>query len=144
MLDLTERPLRAEGIDFVRLDGSMSQQAKDEALRRFATDCDVRVMLLSLKAGGVGLNLVSAQTVYLLDPWWNPAVEEQAIDRVHRIGQRYPVRVKHFLMRDSVEERIVQLQKKKAALVKGTLGAGGANKEEAKGMRVEELKLLFS
>ena len=69
MLDLTERPLRAEGIAFVRLDGSMSQPAKDEALRRFATDADVRVMLLSLKAGGVGLNLVSAQTVYLLDPW---------------------------------------------------------------------------
>ena len=63
-------------------------------------------MLLSLKSGGVGLNLVAAQTVYLLDPWWNPAVEEQAINRIHRIGQRYPVRVKHFMMSDSVEVRI--------------------------------------
>merc|ERR1711938_200870 len=69
----------------------MSQPARSATLRRFAEDDSLRVLLLSLRAGGVGLNLVSAQSVYLLDPWWNPAVEEQAIDRVHRIGQAHPV-----------------------------------------------------
>ena len=98
-------------------------------------------MLLSLRAGGVGINLVSAQTVYLMDPWWNPAVEEQAINRVHRIGQAYPVRVKRFFMQHSVEDRILELQRKKSALVKGALGAEGA--EDAKAMRLEDLKFLF-
>jgi SNF2 family DNA or RNA helicase len=99
-------------------------------------------MLLSLRAGGVGINLVSAQTVYLMDPWWNPAVEEQAINRVHRIGQAYPVRVKRFFMQHSVEDRILELQKKKSALVKGALG-GGQGGDDAKAMRVEDLKYLF-
>ena len=106
MLDLVERPLRAAGLHFVRLDGSMALPAREAALRSLASDDGTRIMLLSLKSGGVGLNLVAAQTVYLLDPWWNPAVEEQAINRIHRIGQRYPVRVKHFMMSDSVEVRI--------------------------------------
>lgn len=142
MLDLVQRPLSDAGIEYERLDGSMSQQARSATLARFASDDTVRVLLLSLRAGGVGLNLVAAQTVYLLDPWWNPAVEEQAINRVHRIGQAYPVRVKHLLMQASVEDRIVELQRKKSALVKGALGAADA--EEAKAMRVEDLKLLFS
>ena len=142
MLDLVERPLRADNLRFVRLDGSMSLPARGAALQRFASDPHTRVMLLSLKSGGVGLNLVAAQTVYLLDPWWNPAVEEQAVNRIHRIGQRYPVRVKHFMMSDSVEVRIHELQKKKAALVKGAIG--GVSKEDAKGVRVDELRLLFS
>ena len=101
----------------------------------------VRVLLLSLRAGGVGLNLTAAQTVYLIDPWWNPAVEEQAIDRVHRIGQAYPVRVKRLLMQESVEDRIMLLQAKKTAMIKGTLGAAD---EDAKAMRLEDLKMLFS
>ena len=139
MLDLLERPLRDEGIAFVRLDGAMSQQARCETLTRFGGDPNVPVLLLSLRAGGVGLNLVAAQTLYLLDPWWNPAVEEQAINRIHRIGQRYPVSVKRFLMERSVEERILELQKRKEALVKGALAQG----EDAKAMRVEDLKELF-
>ena len=84
---------------------------------------------------------VSAQTLYLLDPWWNPAVEEQAINRIHRIGQCYPVRIKRFLMQHSVEERIMELQRKKEALAKGTLET---SKDEAKAMRLEDLKSLFS
>lgn len=76
-----------------------------------------------------------------MDPWWNPAVEEQAINRVHRIGQAYPVRVKRFFMQHSVEDRILELQRKKSALVKGALGGQGA--EEARAMRVEDLKYLF-
>lgn len=141
MLDLVQRPLEAEGIVYERLDGSMSQQARGATLSRFEHDPAARVLLLSLRAGGVGLNLVAAQSVYLLDPWWNPAVEEQAINRVHRIGQVFPVRVKRFLMQHSVEDRILELQKKKASLVKGALGA--QDQEEAKAMRLEDLKLLF-
>merc|ERR1719231_1817968 len=110
---------------------------RSATLARFSEDDRVQVMLLSLRAGGVGLNLVAAQTVYLMDPWWNPAVEEQAINRVHRIGQCFEVRVKRFLMQHSVEDRILELQRKKSALVKGALGGQGA--EEAKKMKVEDL-----
>merc|ERR1719231_1788168 len=116
---------------------------RSATLARFSEDDRVQVLLLSLRAGGVGLNLVAAQTVYLVDPWWNPAVEEQAINRVHRIGQAYPVRVKRFLMQHSVEDRILELQQKKSALVKGALGAQG-EQETTKAQRVEELKWLFS
>lgn len=141
MLDLVQRPLEAASIAYERLDGAVSQAHRATTLARFAEDDSVRILLLSLRAGGVGLNLVAAQTVYLMDPWWNPAVEEQAINRVHRIGQAFPVRVKRFLMQHSVEDRIIELQQKKSALVKGALGAGA---EETKAMRVEDLKWLFS
>ena len=77
-----------------------------------------------------------------LSPWWNPAVEEQAINRVHRIGQRYPVVVRHFLMQGSVEARILELQRKKMAMVNSALGGG--TKEEAAKMRLDELKMLFT
>ncbi|KAJ1630699.1 P-loop containing nucleoside triphosphate hydrolase protein, partial [Pavlovales sp. CCMP2436] len=89
---------------------------REEAIRSFSTDDSVRVFLISLQAGGVGLNLVAADTVFLLDPWWNPAVEEQAIDRVHRIGQTRAVTVKRVVMRESVEQRILQLQERKRCL----------------------------
>ena len=141
MLELIQRTLAAEGYTYERLDGACTQAERQRSLRRFAEDDTVVVMLLSLRAGGVGLNLVSAQTVYLMDPWWNPAVEEQAINRVHRIGQPYPVRVKRFFMQHSVEDRILELQRKKSALVKGALGAESA--EDSKAMRLEDLKFLF-
>ena len=98
------------------------------------------MLLLSLRAASVGLNLTAARHVYLLDPWWNPAVEEQAVNRVHRIGQPFPVRIKRFLVQESVEQRMLDVQKRKAALVKGALET---SKEEARAMRVEDLKMLF-
>jgi len=88
MLDVVEAALRREPrLGYARLDGGMSSDERQRALRRFRDDRSVSVMLLSLKAGGVGLNLTAARNVFLLDPWFNPAVEEQAMDRVHRIGQ---------------------------------------------------------
>ena len=142
MLDLVQRPLEAAELRFERLDGKLSQPARASVLKRFAARDGPRILLLSLRAGGVGLNLVSAQTLYLLDPWWNPAVEEQAVNRIHRIGQRYPVRIKRFLVQDSVEERILELQKRKAALARGALG--GADGEEGRfKMGVEDFKFLF-
>jgi DNA repair protein RAD5 len=99
----------------------------------------VRVMLLSLKAGGLGLTLTCANLVLVVDPWWCPAAEQQAIDRVHRLGQKRDVQVKRFVIRDTVEQRILRLQEKKNMLVRGTL----ANRQEVQGLRLEELKELF-
>ena len=92
------------------------------------------MLLLSLKAGGTGLNLTAADHVFLLDPWWNPAVEEQAADRAHRIGQDKPVMVYRIVAKDTVEERILALQDRKRALsdaiVEGGGATGGVTKED--------------
>ena len=90
-----------------------------------AEDCPP-VMLISLKAGGTGLNLTAADHVFLCDPWWNPAVEDQAADRTHRIGQDRPVTIHRIIAADTVEERILLLQEKKRALGEAALGDGGA------------------
>lgn len=103
-----------EGLPFAYLDGhTKDRQAQVEA---FQKDNEVKIFLISLKAGGVGLNLTSAEYVFLLDPWWNPAVEAQAIDRAHRIGQENKVFIYKFISRDTVEEKIMALQSRKMAL----------------------------
>ncbi|MGM0576152.1 MAG: DEAD/DEAH box helicase [Myxococcota bacterium] len=119
-LDLVEPHLRAAGLDFVRLDGSTrDRQAVVDA---FQSDDGPPVMLISLKAGGTGLNLTAADHVFLLDPWWNPAVEDQAADRAHRIGQDKPVLVHRLVAEDTVEERILALQESKRALADAAMG----------------------
>ena len=150
MLDLIEVPLNDMRKKFVRLDGSMPQAHRDHSVKSFNDDPSVKVFLISMKAGGLGLNLISASRVFLLDPWWNPATEQQAIDRVHRLGQRKPVIVTRFIVTNSIEERIVELQDKKKRLVQGALGnklSGNANlsrnNKELREIRMEELKLLF-
>eukprot|EP01114_Cavostelium_apophysatum_P016220 TRINITY_DN4560_c0_g1_i4.p1 TRINITY_DN4560_c0_g1~~TRINITY_DN4560_c0_g1_i4.p1 ORF type:complete len:1288 (+),score=328.28 TRINITY_DN4560_c0_g1_i4:201-3866(+) len=110
MLDLVEIPLKREGIKFVRLDGSMPQNQREKSVTSFKEDPSVTVFLISTKAGGLGLNLTVASRVFLLDCWWNPATEDQAIDRVHRLGQTRPVHVTRFIIKDSIEERILELQ----------------------------------
>jgi SNF2 family DNA or RNA helicase len=115
-----EPELRARGIAFERIDGSVKRRA--ERVRRFQEDPDCRVFLISLKAGGVGLNLTAASYVFLLDPWWNPAVELQAIDRAHRIGQKRVVNAYRLVCRDTVEERVLELQSRKKALCEAILG----------------------
>jgi hypothetical protein len=104
MLDMVELTLRGASppIGCVRLDGAMSQRQRESAIRRFKTDSEVRVFVVSLKAGGLGLNLTAASLVILCDPWWNPSVEEQAIDRCHRLGQTRAVEVVRLVVRDSV------------------------------------------
>ena len=100
----------------------------------FQSDGGPPVMLVSLKAGGTGLNLTAADHVFLVDPWWNPAVEDQAADRAHRIGQDRPVMVYRMVAKDTVEERILALQAKKRGLADVALGAadhaGGITREE--------------
>jgi SNF2 family DNA or RNA helicase len=122
MLDLLEPKLRERGLAFVRLDGSTVDRAG--TVDRFQRDPEVPVFLVSLKAGGIGLNLTAADHVFLFDPWWNPAVEEQAFDRAHRIGQEKPVFVYRLVAAETVEERILDLQREKRALAE--LAAGGS------------------
>ncbi len=114
LLDRVEPLLRAANIGFTRLDGSTKDRAG--VVAEFQSDTGPRVMLVSLKAGGTGLNLTAADNVFLLDPWWNPAVEDQAADRAHRIGQERPVLVHRLVAESTVEERMLALQDKKRAL----------------------------
>jgi len=125
LLDLVEPHLHQHSIRFVRLDGSTVDRAG--VVAEFQADDGPPVMLLSLKAGGIGLNLTAADHVFLVDPWWNPAVEDQAADRAHRIGQDKPVMVYRLVARDTVEERILELQERKRGLADAALSeAGGA------------------
>jgi superfamily II DNA or RNA helicase len=122
MLDLIEPRLREENIAFTRLDGSTSDRAG--VVDKFQADDGPPVMLISLKAGGTGLNLTAADHVFLVDPWWNPAVEDQAADRAHRIGQDKPVFVYRLVAKDTVEEGILALQDRKRAIADSALAAG--------------------
>uniref|UniRef100_A0A7N0T786 Uncharacterized protein n=1 Tax=Kalanchoe fedtschenkoi TaxID=63787 RepID=A0A7N0T786_KALFE len=137
-LDLLEIPLRRKGIRFLRFDGSQSQKVRVTVLKEFNGDSDKTVLLMSLKAGGVGLNLTAASNVFLMDPWWNPAVEEQAIMRIHRIGQKRTVCVRRFIVKDTVEERMQQVQARKQQMI-----AGALTDQEVRSARIEELKMLF-
>jgi superfamily II DNA or RNA helicase len=123
-LDLIEPALNNAGIPYTRLDGSTRDRG--EVVEKFQSEDGPPVMLISLKAGGTGLNLTAADHVFLCDPWWNPAVEDQAADRAHRIGQGRPVTIYRLIAVDTVEERILDLQEKKRALGEAALGDGGA------------------
>src|SRR5260370_7364160 len=123
MLDLIKPELAAAEIDHVELTGATRDRA--DPINRFQSGA-VPVFLISLKAGGRGLNLTAADTVIHFDPWWNPAVEHQATDRAHRIGQTKPVFVYKLIAADTVEERIIELQDKKGRLAAATLHAGAA------------------
>ncbi len=127
-LDLIEPHLETAGIGYLRLDGTTRDRAG--VVSRFQEDeGGPPVFLISLKTGGLGLNLTSADHVFLLDPWWNPAVEQQAADRTHRIGQVRPVMVYHMVTQDTVEERVVALQERKRNLSDSTTGGLGRAEE---------------
>jgi SNF2 family DNA or RNA helicase len=113
-LTLVRQYLKSNKIDFAYLDGS-STDRKDQ-VERFNKDTNLKVFLISIKAGGLGLNLTEADYVFILDPWWNPAVEAQAVDRAHRIGQKKKVFTYKFITRNSVEEKILTLQQRKLKL----------------------------
>jgi superfamily II DNA or RNA helicase len=120
MLSLLKEKLRGEGIEFCYLDGSTTDRR--EVVERFQADPAIPVFLISLKAGGVGLNLTGADTVVHFDPWWNPAVEDQATDRAHRIGQTKVVTSYKLITRDTVEEKILTLQNRKREIIEATIG----------------------
>lgn len=112
-LSLIEPALTRAAIPFLRLDGSMAQKARAAVLTEFSTSKEGVVLLLSLRAGGVGLNLTMAKRVYMMDPWWSFAVESQAIDRVHRMGQTDEVKVYRFIVKESIEEKMLKIQDRK-------------------------------
>jgi non-specific serine/threonine protein kinase len=116
MLHLIRKQFEESGVTFCYLDGSTSLNQRKEQVEKFHQDENIKVFLISLKAGGVGLNLTVADYVYLVDPWWNPAAEQQAIDRAHRIGQKRKVFAYKMICKDSVEEKILQLQERKKML----------------------------
>ncbi|KAK3405376.1 hypothetical protein EUGRSUZ_K01651 [Eucalyptus grandis] len=124
MLLLLEEPLRAAGFKILRLDGSMNAKRRSRVIEEFGAheQSTATVLLASLKASGAGINLTAASTVYLLEPWWNPAVEEQAMDRVHRIGQKEDVKIVRLIARNSIEERILELQERKKKLAREAFG----------------------
>ncbi|KAF8398655.1 hypothetical protein HHK36_014510 [Tetracentron sinense] len=166
MLDLLEISLNQYNIEFRRLDGTMSLASRDKAVKDFNCDpeihykrklvvqilgigavipihtWEVTVILMSLKAGNLGLNMVAASHVILLDLWWNPTTEDQAIDRAHRIGQTRPVTVSRITIKDTVEDRILSLQEEKRKMVASAFGEdqmGGS----ATRLTVEDLRYLF-
>jgi len=105
-------------IPFFYFDGSTAAPDREKAVQNFQNNEATRVFLISLKAGGVGLNLTAADYVYIVDPWWNPAVEQQAIDRTHRIGQTNNIFAYRMICKDTIEDKILQLQERKRALAK--------------------------
>ncbi|KAF9358011.1 hypothetical protein BGX26_002651 [Mortierella sp. AD094] len=141
LLTLIEKPLMNERINYLRYDGSMTPDKRNEAVRRMINDPTHQVMLISLKCGSLGLNLTVANHVVIMDPWWNPSLENQAIDRVHRIGQTKNVRVHRLCIPNTVEDRIIALQEKKKALADGALGEGEVPKLAKLGL--QELMYLF-
>lgn len=138
LLDRVEPHLRATEIPFLRLDGTTRDRGA--VVAAFQDPAGPPVLLSSLKAGGTGLNLTAADHVFLLDPWWNPAVEDQAADRAHRIGQERPVMVHRLVARDTVEEGILALQERKRELASSALGTGDA----ALGLTREDLLALLA
>lgn len=118
MLGLIKQKLTELNIPFEYFDGSTSSMDRERAIQNFQNNHECRVFLISLKAGGVGLNLTAADYVYIVDPWWNPAVEQQAIDRTHRIGQTKNIFAYRMICVDSIEDKILQLQERKKALAR--------------------------
>ncbi|KAI9103826.1 SNF2 family N-terminal domain-containing protein [Phlyctochytrium arcticum] len=144
MLNICEPLLRDHGFQFVRLDGSLSQKQREDVLRTFAREevegpGEATVLLASVRSAGVGLNLVRASFVVILEPWWNAPVEQQTIDRVHRLGQTRPVQVKRYIMLNSVEEKMLKIQDRKRVLTNVAMGQD----KDAGQARVDELKALF-
>ncbi|KAI7881473.1 hypothetical protein K492DRAFT_66756 [Lichtheimia hyalospora FSU 10163] len=139
-LDLVYWRLSRAGFECIRLDGTMSPQQRDAAIQHFTTKPSCTVFLISLKAGGVALNLVEASRVFICDPWWNPAVELQAMDRIHRLGQLRPIKITRLIIENSIESRIVQLQDKKTALVESTVDRDTSALDK---LSPEDLQFLF-
>ncbi|KAK7935528.1 SNF2 family domain-containing protein [Apiospora marii] len=141
MLDIVERFFRKDGIRYVRYDGSMKNDAREAALDSLRNDPRTRVLLCSLRCGALGLNLTAASRVVILEPFWNPFVEEQAIDRVHRLTQKVDVIVYKITVENTVEERILELQDKKRLLAEQAI-EGGMRKGALK-LGVSEMMELF-
>ena len=141
MLALIKKKLEEQDIPFEYFDGSTTATDRQIAINNFQNKEHVRVFLISLKAGGVGLNLTAADYVYIVDPWWNPAVEQQAIDRTHRIGQTKNIFAYRMICKDTVEDKIIQLQERKKQLAKEIVADDDTF---VKALTKEDVAYLFS
>ncbi len=139
MLAILRDRLDRENVAYEYLDGRTRKRR--EKVEHFQSDPDLKLFLISLKAGGLGLNLTAAEYVFLLDPWWNPAVEAQAIDRTHRIGQTRHVFAYRLIVRDTVEEKVLELQASKRELADAIINADNSLIRD---LRKEDLELLLS
>jgi len=139
LLGIVRDRLDRGGVSYEYLDGRTRNRAA--RVRRFEEDADCQLFLVSLKAGGLGLNLTAADYVFLLDPWWNPAAEAQAIDRTHRIGQTRPVFAYRLIARDTVEEKVLALQQTKRQLADAILTTDNSL---IRALRREDLEVLLS
>ncbi|TYG35677.1 hypothetical protein ES288_D13G001500v1 [Gossypium darwinii] len=144
MLLLLEKPLTDAGFKILRLDGSMNAKKRAQVIEEFQVPGldGPTVLLASLKASGAGINLTAASRVYLIEPWWNPAVEEQAMDRVHRIGQKEDVKIVRLIARNSIEERVLELQERKKKLATEAFGRKGP--KHRKEVTIDDLRTLMS
>lgn len=134
-LNIIQAQATEAGYKCTRIDGTMKTEKRDAAIAALDEDAETRIMLASLSVCSVGLNLVSADTVILADSWWAPAIEDQAVDRVHRLGQTRPTRIWRLVMEDSVEERVLDVQATKRELV------GKAFQEKTKGKKTQETRV---
>jgi non-specific serine/threonine protein kinase len=141
MLALIREKLEALDVKYEYFDGSTSAPDREKAIQAFQNNEETRVFLISLKAGGVGLNLTAADYVYIVDPWWNPAVEQQAIDRTHRIGQTKNIFAYRMICKDTIEDKIMQLQEKKRLLAKELISDDATF---VKALSKEDVEYLFS
>jgi non-specific serine/threonine protein kinase len=141
MLSLIKQKLVENNIEFEYFDGSTSAVDRQKAIQNFQENDNCRVFLISLKAGGVGLNLTAADYVYIVDPWWNPAVEQQAIDRTHRIGQTKNIFAYRMICKDTIEDKILQLQERKRILAKELISD---DQTFVKSLSKEDVEYLFS
>jgi DNA repair protein RAD5 len=143
-LALLRKALEEDGFITTTLTGSMTASQRARAISRFSSDPAVCVILCSVQAAGVGITLTAANHVFLADLWWAPAVDLQAIDRVHRLGQRQTVYVKRFLVCDSVEEKIFKLQRDKLDLARRAFERGARmTQEELRAQRLGEINSLL-
>jgi len=138
-LALLRQQLDEDGIRYAYLDGDTRD--RQGAVQEFQEDESCKLFLISLKAGGLGLNLTSAEYVFLLDPWWNPAVEAQAIDRAHRIGQTRRVFAYCLIARDTVEEKVLKLQETRRDLADAIINADNSL---VRGLKREDVEMLLS
>lgn len=145
-LDIIQSELTLQGgLDFsvLKFDGRLAMKERERILESFTQNPEppntITVLLLSLKAGGVGLNLTAASRVFIMDPWWSPSVEDQAIDRLHRIGQNSSVRVVRFIVENSIETNMLKIQERKKHIGQ----AVGVAEEERRRQKIKEIQMLF-
>ena len=143
VLKKIEDDFKKEDISYLYLDGGTSAKDRVERVKKFNEDSNIKVFLISLKAGGVGLNLTSASVVIHFDPWWNPAVEDQATDRAHRFGQENKVEVIKLVAKDTIEEKIVLMQEDKRELIQSLMDGKTMDGKGLKRLTEEEISKLF-